>query len=110
MVRKISNLVTAKTLQRISLKAKVLVKVLRSGICNTDIELLKGYLPFTGVLGHEFVGEVVDTTSDLNGKRVVGEINCVCHECRFCRNGMKRHCSNRTVMGMSTDPELMRNT
>lgn len=79
---------------------EILVKVLRSGICNTDTELIKGYYPFTGVLGHEFVGVVVDTTSDMLGKRVVGEINCVCNNCRFCNEGMKTHCSNRTVLGI----------
>lgn len=81
-------------------KDETLVKVLRSGICNTDIELMNGYYPYTGILGHEFVGEVVDARSKLNGKIVVGEINCVCHECVFCTTNMKRHCSNRTVMGI----------
>eukprot|EP00111_Clytia_hemisphaerica_P003285 TCONS_00009365-protein len=79
---------------------EVLVKVLRSGICNTDIELMKGYYPYTGIIGHEFVGEVVDKTSELYSKRVVGEINCCCHQCRFCLEGMKSHCSKRTVMGI----------
>lgn len=63
-------------------------KVLRSGICNTDLELIRGYYPYTGVLGHEFVGVVVSPdTNEMYGKRVVGEINCVCNACRFCDQG-----------------------
>ena len=72
---------------------EVLVRVLAAGICNTDIELTRGYYPFTGVPGHEFVG-VVD------GKRVVGEINAVCHECEACRAGRSTHCERRTVLGI----------
>lgn len=81
---------------------EILVKVLRSGICNTDAELIKGYYPYQGVLGHEFVGVVVDENApeELKGKRVVGEINCVCHSCDFCAKGLKNHCANRTVMGI----------
>lgn len=85
-------------------KDETIVKVLRSGICNTDVELIKGYYPYTGILGHEFVGQVVDTRSKLNGKIVVGEINCVCNQCRFCESNMKRHCANRTVMGIVNRP------
>lgn len=72
---------------------EVLVRVLAAGICNTDIELTRGYYPFTGVPGHEFVG-VVD------GKRVVGEINAVCHDCEACRAGRSTHCERRTVLGI----------
>ena len=68
---------------------EVVVKMLRSGICNTDLELIRGYYPYTGVLGHEFVGLVVSPeSSDICGKRVVGEINCVCNTCRFCTQGL----------------------
>ena len=70
-----------------------MVRVLYAGICNTDIEMTRGYYPFRGVPGHEFVGE-------LNGKRVVGEINAVCHTCEACRNGRPTHCENRTVLGI----------
>jgi threonine dehydrogenase-like Zn-dependent dehydrogenase len=72
---------------------EVLVRVLAAGICNTDIELTRGYYPFAGVPGHEFVGEV-------DGKRVVGEINAVCHQCNACRAGRRTHCENRTVLGI----------
>jgi threonine dehydrogenase-like Zn-dependent dehydrogenase len=70
-----------------------MVRVLYAGICNTDIELMRGYYPFRGIPGHEFVGE-------LNGRRVVGEINAVCHACDACRNGRSSHCENRTVLGI----------
>jgi threonine dehydrogenase-like Zn-dependent dehydrogenase len=78
---------------------EALVRMLAAGICNTDVELARGYYPYTGVLGHEFVGEV---TSDgpLHGRRVVGEINAVCGECRACRAGRRTHCERRTVLGI----------
>jgi len=81
---------------------EALIKVLAAGICNTDIEIKRGYMGFLGVLGHEFVG-VVEHASNafLLGKRVVGEINCVCHVCDWCRMEMPHHCSNRTVLGIS---------
>ncbi|HYS53132.1 MAG TPA: alcohol dehydrogenase catalytic domain-containing protein [Thermoanaerobaculia bacterium] len=69
------------------------IRMLLAGICNTDIELTRGYYPFRGIPGHEFVGE-------LNGKRVVGEINAVCHACEACRSGRATHCQNRTVLGI----------
>jgi threonine dehydrogenase-like Zn-dependent dehydrogenase len=72
---------------------EVLVRVLAAGICNTDIELTRGYYPFTGIPGHEFVGEV-------GGRRVVGEINAVCHQCGACRGGRPTHCEKRTVLGI----------
>lgn len=77
-----------------------LVKVLRAGICNTDLELVKGYYPFTGVLGHEFVGVVESGLEELIGKRVVGEINAACGECEACRKGLRSHCPERTVLGI----------
>src|SRR5438105_6581993 len=73
--------------------SEALVRVLFAGICNTDIELTRGYYPFTGIPGHEFVGE-------WNGKRVVGEINAVCGSCEACRNGRPTHCERRTVLGI----------
>ena len=79
---------------------EALVKVLRAGVCNTDLELMRGYYPYVGVLGHEFVG-VVEAGSDLlNGQRVVGEINASCGQCDFCRRGIKTHCIDRTVLGI----------
>jgi threonine dehydrogenase-like Zn-dependent dehydrogenase len=78
---------------------EALVRVLQAGICNTDLELVRGYYPYTGVLGHEFVGRV-EAGPDLLGRRVVGEINAVCHRCRDCLEGRPTHCDNRTVLGI----------
>jgi threonine dehydrogenase-like Zn-dependent dehydrogenase len=79
---------------------EVVVRVLQAGICNTDLELLRGYYPYTGVLGHEFVGVVDHGPEHLVGERVVGEINAVCGHCRFCMSGHSTHCENRTVLGI----------
>jgi len=73
-----------------------------AGVCTTDLEIVKGYVPFTGVLGHEFIG-VVDAApgrDDLEGTRVVGEINAVCGSCDACASGRPRHCQARTVLGI----------
>ncbi|GLC82174.1 MDR/zinc-dependent alcohol dehydrogenase-like family protein [Lacrimispora brassicae] len=80
-----------------------LVKILISAICNTDKEVLKGYKPdFAGVLGHEFVGEVLESgKKELIGKRVVGELNEGCGQCIYCRTGRAKHCLNRKVIGIS---------
>ncbi len=80
---------------------EALVRVSMAGVCNTDLELMKGYMGFEGVLGHEFVG-VVDQCSkgDWRGKRVCGEINFGCGTCGFCARGLERHCPNRTVLGI----------
>ncbi|BDI15038.1 alcohol dehydrogenase [Nostoc cf. commune SO-36] len=79
---------------------EALVRVLRAGICNTDLELLRGYYPYTGILGHEFVGVVEQGPEHLVNQRVVGEINAVCGHCRFCLRGQPTHCENRTVLGI----------
>ena len=79
---------------------EALVRVLRAGICNTDIELLHGYYPFTGIPGHEFVGVVEQGPAALLGRRVVGEINAVCGACRACLAGRRTHCERRTVLGI----------
>jgi threonine dehydrogenase-like Zn-dependent dehydrogenase len=76
------------------------VRVLRAGICNTDLELLRGYYPYAGVLGHEFVGVVDRGAEHLIGQRVVGEINATCGQCRFCLSDNSTHCENRTVLGI----------
>ena len=76
-----------------ALQGETVVRVLLAGICNTDIELTRGYYPFSGVPGHEFVGEV-------DGKRVVGEINALCGSCEPCRAGRRTHCDRRTVLGI----------
>ncbi len=78
-----------------------LVRVMRAGICSTDLEICRGYLNFQGVLGHEFVGEVVDSPDkNLVGQRVVGEINIVCGQCDLCLSGLSNHCRKRTVLGI----------
>jgi len=79
---------------------EALVRVLRAGICNTDLELLRGYYPYQGVLGHEFVGIVERGPENLLNKRVVGEINATCGHCRYCLTGQSTHCENRTVLGI----------
>jgi threonine dehydrogenase-like Zn-dependent dehydrogenase len=104
---------------------EALVRIRKAGICSTDLELVKGYYPYTGILGHEFVGEVVSIPSPALphirsesliddhesqvpeagagvrvGDRVVGEINVVCNQCEQCLNGRSTHCENRTVLGI----------
>lgn len=80
---------------------EVLVRLRLAGICSTDLEMVRGYYPFTGILGHEFVGEVVDAPNpDLRGARVTGEINLVCGECPTCRRGDSTHCEKRTTLGI----------
>jgi len=80
---------------------EALIKVTLAGICRTDIEISKGYMGFTGTLGHEFVG-VVEEADDksLIGCRVVGEINCGCGDCKECRLDNEKHCAKRTVLGI----------
>ncbi len=77
---------------------EVIVRVVRAGICETDLQLMQGYMGFAGVLGHEFVG--VAESGPLAGQRVVGEINCSCFECETCRSGLPTHCANRSVIGI----------
>jgi len=77
-----------------------LVRVNYAGICGTDLALLKGYYPFQGILGHEFVGTVQRGPPAWQGKRVVGEINIGCDHCEFCALGEKTHCINRRVLGI----------
>lgn len=82
---------------------EALVKVSMAGICNTDIEITKGYSGFKGVIGHEFVGIVERINSknqSLLGKRIVGEINCGCGKCDYCKKGLKNHCPDRNVLGI----------
>lgn len=77
-----------------------LVRVRMAGICSTDLQILKGYMHFRGVLGHEMVGVVEEGTSALRGKRVVAEINFACGRCEYCVRGLGRHCTVRRVMGI----------
>jgi threonine dehydrogenase-like Zn-dependent dehydrogenase len=80
---------------------EALIKIRKAGICSTDLELVKGYYPYAGILGHEFVGEVVEAPEiSWIGQRVVGEINVVCNQCEQCLNGRSTHCENRTVLGI----------
>jgi threonine dehydrogenase-like Zn-dependent dehydrogenase len=82
-------------------EGEALVQVLCAGICNTDLEIVKGYAGFRGTPGHEFVGRVVESPNDLFlGLRVVGEINAGCGRCAWCLNGDSRHCADRTVLGI----------
>jgi alcohol dehydrogenase len=82
-------------------EGECLIKVRRAGICATDLEIVKGYMGFKGILGHEFVGEVVESPArQWMGKRVVGEINVVCGRCDLCLSGLSNHCRNRTVVGI----------
>jgi 2-desacetyl-2-hydroxyethyl bacteriochlorophyllide A dehydrogenase len=80
----------------------VLIRVLSAGICNTDLEIRKGYVPgFDGIPGHEFAGVVEESDdSSLRGARVTAEINAACGTCEYCRKGLGRHCPNRTVLGI----------
>ena len=80
--------------------ATAVVRVHLAGICNTDLELIKGYMGFRGVLGHEFVGTVADGPAAWSGRRVVGEINFACGQCATCLRGLGRHCPTRRVMGI----------
>jgi threonine dehydrogenase-like Zn-dependent dehydrogenase len=82
---------------------EALVRVSMAGVCNTDLELMKGYMGFSGVLGHEFVGVVEQAPGEyahLTGKRVVGEINLYCGSCETCLAGMPTHCTERSVLGI----------
>src|SRR5437899_2131142 len=86
-------------------EGEALLRLLMGGICNTDLELQRGYYGFKGTPGHEFVAEVVEAdTRTLVGKRVGGEINLACTHCDWCRKGLGRHCPNRTVLGILNQP------
>ena len=87
---------------------EALIRTIRAGICSTDLEICRGYMGYSGVLGHEFVGvvEAVEPGNDKKanewiGKRVVGSINCVCGKCDMCTSGLSNHCRNRTVLGIA---------
>lgn len=80
-------------------RGEILVKVLYAGICSTDLEILGGYMDFSGIPGHEFVG--IALGGDLEGRRVTGAINVPCGGCATCAKGMGKHCPERTVLGIS---------
>jgi threonine dehydrogenase-like Zn-dependent dehydrogenase len=80
---------------------EVLVRVHLAGICGTDLQILRGYHGFQGVMGHEFVGQVAGPEdSPWLGQRVVGEINIGCGACDLCRRGLAGHCRQRRVVGL----------
>lgn len=80
---------------------QVVIKIEKAGICNTDLEIIKGYHNFSGSIGHEFVGTVCDAKDEsLIGKRVVADINQACMNCHICSHGGMHHCPNRTVIGI----------
>ena len=82
-----------------------LLRLLAAGICNTDLELQRGYYGFRGTPGHEFVAEVAASdTPELVGRRVVGEINIACAHCEWCCRGLGRHCPERAVLGILRHP------
>ncbi|MCG3210828.1 MAG: Erythritol/L-threitol dehydrogenase [Anaerolineae bacterium] len=82
---------------------EALIRTQLAGICNTDVEIVRGYKGFSGILGHEFVGfvERADSAPELVGRRVVGEINAYCGECATCRRGQPTQCPSRTTLGMN---------
>ena len=88
---------------------EALVRTRLAGICNTDREIVRGYLGFKGVLGHEFVGTVLQANGapELVGRRVVGEINAYCGDCPTCRRGDPTHCPHRTTLGISRRDGVM---
>jgi len=82
-----------------------LLRLIVAGICNTDLELQRGYYGFAGIPGHEFVAEVAAADMpSLIGGRVVGEINLACHACEWCARDLARHCPHRTVLGIVRHP------
>jgi threonine dehydrogenase-like Zn-dependent dehydrogenase len=86
-------------------KGQALLRMRLAGVCNTDLELLRGYYGFAGVPGHEFVADVVACEeASWVGRRVVGEINLACGKCDWCAQGMGRHCPSRTVLGIVRHP------
>ena len=89
------------------------IRLLAAGICSTDLELQRGYYGFSGIPGHEFVGEVTDADDqdydeDWVGRRVVGDINLACGRCKWCSRGLARHCPHRTVLGIVKHPGAFR--
>jgi threonine dehydrogenase-like Zn-dependent dehydrogenase len=99
--RKLKYVTDAPIPQPVPEMGEALIRVKMAGICSTDLEITQGYMNFTGIPGHEFVGVVEECEDqDWIGRRVVGEINCPCRSCPTCRAGRVNHCSHRTVLGI----------
>lgn len=81
---------------------ETIIRVNKAGICNTDLEITRGYMKgFSGILGHEFIGTLADSSVSASAaKRVTAEINCGCGHCPLCKTGDERHCAERTVLGI----------
>ncbi|HVG35869.1 MAG TPA: alcohol dehydrogenase catalytic domain-containing protein [Pyrinomonadaceae bacterium] len=100
------NLLAVRDVAKPAGDEEALVRVTLSGVCNTDVEIVRGYAGFDGTIGHEFVGVVesapssTSASASLVGQRVVGEINAGCGECPLCLAGDARHCPRRTVLGI----------
>lgn len=86
---------------------QALVAIETVGVCSTDLEILKGYMGFSGVLGHEFVGTVIDGPDQWVSRRVVAEINCNCGTCDLCAAGLGNHCPRRSVIGIAGHDGVM---
>ncbi|HEX7510036.1 MAG TPA: alcohol dehydrogenase catalytic domain-containing protein, partial [Chitinivibrionales bacterium] len=82
---------------------EALIRVTKAGICNTDLEITRGYSPgFSGILGHEFIGTILEADDrSMIGARVTAEINCACGKCEFCEKDLGRHCLNRSIIGIA---------
>lgn len=97
-----NNKLDLRDVPRTRTTAEALIKIRKAGICSTDLELVKGYYPYTGIIGHEFVGDVIEADDpSWVGQRVVGEINATCGKCEQCNNGRPTHCEHRTVLGIA---------
>lgn len=97
-----NNQLDLRDIPKPEVSGEALIRIRKAGICSTDLELVKGYYPFAGIPGHEFVGEVV-SADDENwiGQCVVGDINVTCGSCEQCVNGRSTHCEDRTVLGIT---------
>lgn len=94
-------------LQPVAAADQILLRPTLAGICNTDLEIVRGYMHFSGILGHEFVARVEEGPAQWIGRRVVGEINVACGNCDMCRKGVPSQCRNRTTVGIDRHPGAM---